>query len=238
MMPHYCQAKLIASTCDSTAKAVEITRRTGGTTGWVNLFSQCSPEQGAAAVETVGKLVGVRSPAEPFPDMLFATNHFRAFPGWRGYEGPNLMEAQFRLYRSGPESATYFSSPDVNWEDADTPEKWEKVFRCPRYERYRDYFTENYGRLDVEHAIEIQTFAPLGMGNRELPPAPAVCGEFPQLYGRRGAIYMAPLRSVYSCVMKPARGEIWLATGKAPAQAAPYVKVSLKEIFDKTAALK
>ena len=238
MMPHYCQAKLIATTCDTTAKAVDVTRQTGGTTGWVNLFSQCSPEQGAVAIETVGRLVGVRKPVEPISDMIFATNHFRAFPGWNGYEGPNLMEAQFNIYRSDPGTKIYFSRPDLTWEDADSPEKWEKVFHCPRYDRYLEFLTENRGRLDIKHAIEIQTFPPLGMGNVELPPAPAVCDEFQQLYGRIGAVYMKSLRSVYSCVMKPSRGEIWLATGKAPAQAAPYTKVNLKDIFDKTASLR
>ncbi len=238
MMPHYCQAKLIANSCDTLDKVIEVSKKTGGTTGWVNLFSQCAPKKDAAAVETAGKLVGVRRPIGEFPEMLFATNHFRAFPGWKGYEGPNLMEEQFRFFVSEPRRARSLNIDGVSWEEVDTPEKWEKIFRCPRFELYKDYLMKNHGKIDVEHAIEIQTMDPIGMGDVELAPAPEICGEFDQLYGRRDSLRLQSLRSVYSCVMKPESGEIWLATGKAPAQAAPFVRTSLKEVFDRTAALK
>ncbi len=245
-IPHYWQAKLIAKSAKTVDEAYKIAQTTGGTTGWNLLVSQTAPAQTAASIELVGEKIGKRVPTAAAKNKLFVTNHFMAYPGTEGYEGPNLVQEQFELFSTKKSAIKrLFGDENVQWCDIDTPEKWQALIQCPRYLKYEELLmgahvefdtkeanSADSGNIDVELAITAQSAKPICDFGEDTAPKAQYTDVFKQLYGFEAAIEAQSLRSIYSCVMLPESGTIYLAAGAVPAQCGTFYKYNMNDIFN------
>ncbi len=231
-IPHYWQAKLIAQNANSVKTAYDIIKNTGGTTGWNILVSQTQPKNACASIEVVGDKIGIREPSKKAENMLYVTNHFMAYPGVDGYTGPNLVKDQFALFSTKKSTIRrLYGDENVQWSDIDTSEKWENLIQCPRYDKYDRLLTEEYGEIDVQTAIKAQSISPICDYGENLAKKTQYTPPFENLYGYTRPVCVQYLRSIYSCVLKPKDGIIYLAAGATPAQEGTFYKYNLQEIL-------
>jgi len=102
----------------------------------------------AAVIEVSATETSVRYP-ESDRDALWTTNHYNCYPGWKGYEGYNMVPGQVPVY-------------DLN--DVSTIEKWQEsladknntlIAAAGRFKRYEQLINENYGKITV-NAVELR----------------------------------------------------------------------------------
>jgi predicted choloylglycine hydrolase len=101
----------------------------------------------AVVVECSARDTAVRHPFEK--DVLWSTNHYNCYPGWRGYEGLNMVESQqpvFRLRDISSIPAWQESLRDTSNAQIDAP---------GRFRRLEKLLDEHYGALDPTTAMEI-----------------------------------------------------------------------------------
>ncbi len=102
----------------------------------------------AVVVEVSATEIGVRYP-EPGQDVLWTANHYNCYPGWKGYQGYNMV----------PNQALSLHMADVS-----TLEKWQEslhdednphISGAGRFDRYEQLIDEHYGRIDEQIAMQI-----------------------------------------------------------------------------------
>lgn len=103
----------------------------------------------AVVVETNAKEVAVRRPFQK--DLMWSTNHYNCYPGWMGYEGPNMVTSQQKIYQL---------------KDISTLESWQAgiqdrsngyVCGSERFLMYDKLLNEAYGNITFNKAIQILT---------------------------------------------------------------------------------
>lgn len=230
-LPHYWQAKKIAVEAGSVEGAYEIMKKTGGTTGFMNLVAQANGKNYAAVIEAAADLVGIRRPAKDYPCTIYDTNYMTGYPGLEGYEGPNLVKPQIEYFNTQKDALKRICNRDsISWSDVDTIEKWRSVLNCERYSSYTRQIKESYGHIDLAKAIEIQSTDPICFRGEKQYEEILFAPEFKQLYGIKSEIrHRSSMRSLYTCVFKPESGDMWLASGKEPAQDGDFYRVNLYE---------
>ncbi len=227
-IPHLMHAKKIAQYAKNIEESYDILKKTGGTTGWNNLICETnSSYPHAVVIENTGKEIAIREEDPELLNVIWSTNFFNCYPGWQGYEGPNLIPGQIEYLSR---HLDYLKIQDIDdsplsWEDVNTLEKWKKRFQCPRYNQYRKLLKENYGRIDVNKAIEIQSDPEFT--TKRTSPLLQLTPIVPMLFGRKGAIHYQALFSVYSAIIVPEDKDIWVANGAEYAQKATWWKINL-----------
>jgi hypothetical protein len=101
----------------------------------------------AVVIETNARHTAVRRPFHQ--DLLWSTNHCNCYPGWRGYDGINMVEGQ---------------APVFKMRDASSIDAWQESLRdtsnpyvdaAGRFRRYERLLGDAYGTLSMENGIEI-----------------------------------------------------------------------------------
>ncbi len=231
-IPHYWQAKLIAQNASTIDDAYEIIEKTGGTTGWNILVAETKTEQNAASIEVVGDKIGKRVPGKNTPNRLYVTNHFMAYPNTDGYTGPNLVKEQFELFSTKKSAIKrLYGDENVQWSDIDTAEKFINMIKCPRYEKYAKLLSDNYTNIDTDMAIDAQSVSPICDFGDNLAQKMQYTPPFENLYGYVEPICAQYLRSIYTCVLLPEQGTIYLAAGATPAQDGAFYEYNLQEFL-------
>jgi len=214
---------LILQYADSIEDAVEIATTCPRTTGII-IHVVDSKTNRAAVIEYTADHIAVRF-AEPGKDVLWATNHFNAYPGFQGYTGFNMVTTEVKR---------------KNLADISTVEKWQDSLeaigrgRAGRYGRYEQLLNENYGKINRERAKEIISDRYSMQQGKVLGPTeptadwddwPISCVfndwvvfEDIQYYhlDRSGELRVKQ-GNVASFVATPATGDIWWAVGVPPA---------------------
>lgn len=232
-LPHYLQEKKIALEAKNINDAFEITKETGGTTGFSNHICESAEKLDSAVIETAGDLVGIRKSDGTLPNVIFTTNYFNAYPGNPGYTGPNLVKGQIDYWSSNTEHIRAFNLDSIRWEDVDTLEKFKSIIKCKRYEKYTDFLKENYGKITLEKAIEVQSASPIAQTKDSLNELKILCSECENLYGYKFPItHRETLKSIYTCIFVPEELTAYIAAGKEPAQSGDFYRLNLKEFIE------
>jgi hypothetical protein len=215
---HAMHMRKIIQYASSIDDAIAIMQQLKGTTGYNHSIADAKVPT-AVDIEASCNQMGIIYP-QPETDALWSTNQFVAYPGFKGYEGENLVKEQMRWWQ-------------IPWDQADTIEKWKKAVRAEtdkrtfswqRYEKMEELLGKNYGRIDVNTMIRILGTYPLSRPPGDKTQLSASCE---QLYGIGGPILDQRLASVFSIVFDPCNFTAWVATGAEPAQAGPYWSVAL-----------
>jgi hypothetical protein len=228
-IPHLMHGRKVAQHASTIKEANTILGKTGGTTGWANLISEGKNKTPHAAdIELTGTEITIRYEDPEFENVIWLTNTFRCYPGNQGYNGYNMVKGQIDYWeKSEKTSFPDYIDPSIKWDDVDTLEKWQMKVKCPRYEKYSELLKNNYGKINVEKAIEFQSDEVLTMdrmpGKIQLAPP---CEHF---YGKMRPIYSYKVFSVYSCVFVPRDGLAWIASGETPAQKGPFCRLCLPD---------
>ena len=139
-------SRLILQTAHSVDDAVNILTVYPRCTG-INYHVADAKVNQAAVIETNARETAVRRPFNE--EVLWSTNHYNCYPGWRGYYGRNMVEGQKPVFRL---------------RDTTSIEAWQESLRDPanswidatgRFRRYERLLAEQSGRIDFETGIEI-----------------------------------------------------------------------------------
>lgn len=199
---------------------------------------------GSVVIEVSANEVAVRYP-ESGKDVLWSTNHSNCYPGWKGYEGHNMVDGQAQPFQLN---------------DVTTLEKWQESLRdkanlyisgSGRFRRYEQLLHENYGQISVEKGIEIVSDRRDPDTGRKRPwdeavPAPndgaTICMLKPRVtYAENALCYKSKERltiaatpgCLWSIVAVPADGDLWVAGTDFPAQRGPYIHLNLIEELER-----
>lgn len=226
---------MVLQYADSIEDAVEILTAYPRTCGIIIHIADGKTNR-SAVIEYTADHIAVVS-AEPGRDVLWNTNHFNAYPGWKGYEGFNMVTTQ-----------------DVRGrlKHIKTIEKWQASLAdggkgtAGRYGRYEELLDENYGEITVEIAKEIITDrydvnAERVLGPTETSPSGyytiavvwddwVVFEDIDYYHFDRSGEVVAKQGNVGSYVAVPATGDIWWSVGVPPsAYTAGYKYLNLFE---------
>ena len=102
----------------------------------------------AAVIEVSATEVAVRYP-EQNKDILWATNHYNCYPGWRGYTGHNMVLGQAPVY-----DLTDVSTIE-RWQSSLVDKRNNIIPAAGRFKRYEQLLNENYNKITVEKGIKI-----------------------------------------------------------------------------------
>jgi len=228
-IPHLMHAREIAENASTIQEAYNILEKRGGTTGWNNLICETKGEDKASVIEQTGTEIALREEDPNFSDVIWSTNFFNSYPGWQSYEGPSLIKGQIE-YLS--DHLDYLQIQDIDhspfaWEDVDTLDKWLSKFQCPRYNRYKELLEKYYGKIDLETAIEIQSDPELTTkrSTKKIQISPPT----KLLFEEEGPLYYQVLFSIYSAIVVPEDGNMWVAGGAEYAQKGEFWRVNLQE---------
>jgi len=195
----------------------------------------------AAVIEVSATDAAVRYPEEG-RSVLWSTNHYNCFPGWKGYRGPVNMVSQ----QQAP-----FQLKDVG-----TIDKWQQSLQdrtnphisgSARFRRYEQLLMQHQGAITVEKGIEI-------LGDRQDPDSGRVRAWDEPIAGRNDGATICALKSeitfaenakcykseaaicisaksgcLWSMLAVPGDGDVWIAMTDFPAQGGPYVYFNLFE---------
>jgi len=194
----------------------------------------------AVVVEVSSTEIAVRYP-EQCKNVLWTTNHYNCYPGWKGYTGHNMVLGQ----------VVPFQLTDVS-----TIEKWQEsladktniyISGAGRFRRYEQLLNENYGKITAEMGIEIVSDRHDPDTGKERDWGEPVPGRndgatismlLPRItYAEDIAYYKsekmgtisAQSGNLWSLVAVPADGDLWLAITDFPAQRGPFVHFNLLE---------
>ncbi len=177
-----------------------------GTTGY-NIIVGDSKVNAARVFETSCTHMAEIRPMSGM-EMIWATNHFNAYPGWQEYplDGYNMVRDQMEEW-------------EVPWEEVDTIEEWqawlvENKNSGQRYQKFRELLTDQYQNLDVQTFIPMLRTYPLA----ELEESRQIAPPCDHLFGIHRPIILKHLRSVVSFIADPTRMMFWAAAGTEPAQ--------------------
>ncbi len=231
-IPHYVQSKMFAIKSSNLEVAFEIAKRTGGTTGFVNILGQVEPELKASAFETAGAITKRRDAGEDNlkkSDLIYTTNFYNAYT--EPNEPESLIKGQAEyILESKKMLDMEFDSTKFAFENIDTREKWISAMNCPRFELYEKELSRLYGEIDVDSAIELQSSFPLCRAGENLPPKNKICENYEMPYGLPNkTLEDRYLASVYSLVIENEKRIMHVAVGKEPAQSGRFLTISLND---------
>jgi len=212
--------KKILQYANSIEDAVEIVTTYPRTCGIIIHVADAKTKR-AVVIEYTSDHLAVRT-AEPGKDVLWTTNHFNAYPGWKGYSGESMAE---------------FYDERAKLEDVSTLGKWQDSLaaigkgRAGRFGRYEQLLDDHYGKLTVDTAQEILKDTFSLEEKRTLAPDEPSSATISQLFedwvvyenaeyyriDRSGEL-RAKYGDVFSYVATPATGDIWIAVGVPRAQ--------------------
>jgi hypothetical protein len=198
----------------------------------------------SAVIEVSASEVAVRYP-EQGKDVLWSTNHSNCYPGWKGYNGHNMVSGQAKPFQLA---------------DITTLEKWQDSLRdrtnlyisgAGRFRRYEQLLYDNYGKITVEKGIEIVSDrrdpdSGRERGWSEAVPASndgaTICMLRPRVtYAENVICYKSKKKitisaesgCLWSLVAVPADGDLHLAITDFPAQRGPFVHLNLLEELER-----
>ena len=198
----------------------------------------------AAIIEVSATEIAVRNP-EQDKNVLWTTNHYNCYPGWKGYSGHNMVLSQV---------------VPLQLKDVSTIEKWQEsladkknplVSGTGRFRRYEQLINENYGKITAEKGIEILSDRhdpDTGMERDwDVPSSDTNVGAtismlWPKVTYAEDVIYYkseergtisAQSGNLWSLVAVPADGDLWLAITDFPAQRGPFVHFNLLKELDR-----
>ena len=223
--------RLVLQNAASVEEAIDILNTRPRCTG-INYHIADANAMKAAVVEANAKETAVRRPFER--DVLWCTNHSNCYPGWMGYQGRNMVEAQGPVFRL---------------KDISTVEAWQASLRetengniaaAGRFRRYEKMIDESYGSLDMGKGMEI-------LSDRHHPDSgeqrgwetPArsrndgvtICYLLPRrIYAEKARFYKSgeegPITgqatNLWSVMAAPASGDLHVALEGLPAQRQGY----------------
>jgi hypothetical protein len=234
-IPHYVQAMLMATTCETCEEAYQLVRNTGGTTGFNLMVCQTEGDEVGVVIETAGALVNIRGAEDEDQQLIYSTNFFHTHP----QDGSaDLISGQIDYWSKDVDMIKRrFQRDTITFEDADSLEKWKELVICPRDQFYRVELKKLYGTLDAITAIKLQSTPPLAVYGDQQSPEYTLCEALDMPYGITEPLKNRwGLRSLYSVVFIPREKNMYVAAGMQPAQAGRFLKINFETIA-KAAAL-
>ncbi len=193
----------------------------------------------AAVIEVSATEIGVRYP-EQGRHVLWTTNHYNCYPGWKGYRGYNMVAGQAPSLRMGDVST--IEKWQGNLYDADNP----YISGAGRFVRFEQLLGEHYGRIDegIGKQILSDRVDPSTGKERDWEEehpgrnyGVTICmysrtvkyAENVQFYksSKRGS-FSARLSNLWSMVSVLDNGDFWLATKDFPAPRGGYEPFNLR----------
>jgi len=228
---HFIQVKKIATEANNISDAYNIIKKTGGTTGFLHMVCQTKPFTDSAVIETAGALTGIRRAISAIPNAIYATNHFHAYPGLEGYEGPNLVEGQIEKWSTNEKLVKkQFGLDNLSWENVDTIGKWKKLMKTDRIDAYEKYLSDNDGSFSLNNIIELHSQQPICNSGDTLADEIIMAPKCRHLYDLEFPITnRIHMRSLYCCVIVPEDHTLYIAAGNEPAQSGTFYKISLDD---------
>lgn len=139
-------SRLVLQNARSLDEAIRILSENPRCTG-INYHVSDAAEKTSAVVEANAQGVGIRRPWKD--EMLWSTNHCNCYPGWMGYSGRNMVEAQQPVY--GLEDISSIEAWQESLRDVDNP----NIAASGRFRQMGKLLEAAKGRLDMESGIEI-----------------------------------------------------------------------------------
>ncbi len=229
--------RLLLTRASTVDEAIEIFENHRSCTGIAYHVADARARR-AAVVEASARKVAVRHP-EPGRGVLYQSNHSNCFPGWMGYQGPDMAADQAPVY----------NLPDVS-----DVEKWQQSLHdldnsnipaSSRFERYGQLLEEHRGDVTVENAIEIMRdrYDPYTKKTRpkEAPSTDknnlaTICSlHKDHTYSKdtpKGPIeFTAHIATLWSLIAHPETGDFWLAIKDFPAPYGEYEHFNLNDLL-------
>lgn len=196
------------------------------------LYDEVCPPK-AAVIEIAPNEIAVRYP-ETGKDVIWATNHYNAYPGWQGYTGYNMVTNQALLWGI----------------DASTVGTWQEGLRqyndygtYYRYNRIGQLLNENYGNVTMDKMIQIMSDRYDIEAGRTVPwnepnfntiaDGPAVfevAASAPYYKGGKVGPITATDGNHWSFISTPGTGDVAIAVaGQVPAQQGSFMEFNLKK---------
>jgi hypothetical protein len=197
----------------------------------------------AAVIEVSATEVAVRYP-EQGKDILWATNHYNCYPGWKGYTGHNMVIGQAPVYGLADISTV------EKWQASLTDRKNTIIPAAGRFKRYEQLINENYGKITVEKGIKIlsdrhdpytgkeRDWTEPSPSPNDRPTISMLYSLFPTDKITEDIIYYkcnkkdsitAYESNLWSLVSVLPDGDIWLAIKDFPAHRGPFEYLNLIE---------
>ena len=139
-------SRLVLQGAESLEDAIDILSSNPRCTG-INYHVADAKAKKAAVVEANARETALRRPFGR--DVLWSTNHCNCFPGWMGYQGKNMVEAQKPVYRLKD-----ISSID-SWQSSLDDKENSDIAASGRFKQFEELLDETYGDLSLEKGIEI-----------------------------------------------------------------------------------
>lgn len=197
----------------------------------------------AAVIEVSATEVAVRYP-EQGRDILWATNHYNCYPGWKGYTGHNMVLGQAPVYNLTDVSTI------KRWQASLTDRKNTIIPAAGRFKRYEQLLNENYSKITVEKGIKIlsdrhdpytgeeRDWNEPSPGHNDKPAISMLLHLFPDdtivedisyyKSNKKGTI-TAYVSNLWSLISVLPDGDIWLAIKDFPSQRGPFEYFNLIE---------
>lgn len=194
----------------------------------------------AVVIEVSSTEIAVRYP-EVGKDILWTTNHYNSYPGWKGYEGYNMVVNQAPVYRM----------PDIStidkWQESLSDKNNPNCCGSARFTRYEQLLEKHYGKINEEIGKKILSdrINPYTGKEREWEEVhPSMndgvtismhstmekYADNVQFYksNKRGSI-SACFSNLWSMVSVLQDGDFWLAIKDFPAQRGGYELFNLRK---------
>lgn len=139
-------SRLILQNAHSLDDAIGILSESPRCTG-INYHVADAGRKTAAVIEANARHIGVRRPLQN--EVLWSTNHCNCYPGWMGYSGRNMVEAQQPVYKLKDISSV--DAWQASLRDNDNP----NIAAAGRFRQLGTLLDAAAGRLDMESGIDI-----------------------------------------------------------------------------------
>ena len=193
----------------------------------------------AAVIECDAGDTAVRHPFKE--DMLWSTNHYNCYPGWRGYKGLNMVERQQPVFK------LHDISSAAAWQESLRDTSNSLIDAAGRFRRLEKLLDEHQGTLDAEAAMEILRdrhhpdtgeLRPWDVPARgrndgvtiSFSLARKTFSEKARFYkSKEAARITGQTGNLWAMVATPASGDFHVAMSDFPAHRGPFLHFNLRE---------
>jgi hypothetical protein len=235
-------SRQILQKADSLEKAIEILVANPRCTG-INYHVADGKAKSSAVVEANAENTALRRPWGG--DFLWSTNHCNCYPGWMGYQGINMVEAQAPVY--GLKDISSIPAWQESLKERDNPH----IAASGRFRRYEALLKEHYGTISMEKGVDIlrdrrdpdtgemrDWDIPAkarndGMTISYLLPRKYYADYIPWYKGEGGGPVSGQSMNLWSMVAKPETGEFGVALTEKPGHRGEFLFFNLREELEK-----